>query len=148
MQTYKIKTVDEQITPHLLKAILHRDKLHKKLRKSPNNPQLSQVYIKVRNSTRKMITKTMNQYYQTQFATHKNRPDKAWKIINEITDSSNPPAQITKIITDTGNEIQDTKEIADEFNQFFYTLGEKLASNIPQPQPQTYAPSHTHSNQN
>lgn len=78
-----------------------------------------------------LIQRTKNAYYHKRFEGTARKPRKMWELINDLSknkikESLGPE----KLITDTGT-ITDGKEICEEFNSYFSSIGKTLASEIP-----------------
>ena len=69
-------------------------------------------------------------YYESIFVKYKHDIKKTWKTISEVLCKSNKTKSAFDEIIADGKNIQDHKEIADRFNNFFVNVGPNLASKI------------------
>ena len=112
-----------------IKSLMHkRDILKIKAIKS-NAPNDWMLYKIQRNITNKEIRLTKQAYYQNSFNEHKGDSRKTWQIINELTSRKSGKTSVTSLKIN-GLTITDTREISNEFNNHFSTIGPKLASEI------------------
>ena len=61
---------------------------------------------------------------------HKNDPRRTWQTINELTSCKNNTSSV-KELTVNGVSITSPTDLSDAFNEHFYTIGPKLANEIP-----------------
>ena len=73
------------------------------------------------------LTKQAN--YQNSFNEHTGDSRKTWQTINELTSRKSGKTSVTPLKIN-GLTITDTREISNEFNDHFSTIGPKLASEI------------------
>lgn len=120
------------ITNDILAQIKLRQRLHKKAIKHPS--QLNQKNFKqCRNKTTRMIEQAKRSYYNNKISSVKSNPQKIWRTINNIINLKKDVIKTTDIIihNDTNStSSNDPKEISNEFNKFFTTIGSKLAQQI------------------
>ena len=118
------------ITPGLKISIKHKDRLY---RKKLNNPTDSNIlkYKDYKNKLDSCLKKAMEIYYCEIFSEKSNSVLQMWKSLGHIFNPSKKAKQnhIDKIIYEN-REINDKQEIADAMNEYFCTIGEKLASNL------------------
>ena len=122
------------ITSALKKSSIHKNKLYKKwvLTKSTDDLHTYKVYNKV---FAKVVKNAKIKYYNDVFSKYSHDPRKTWKQINQlisISKSKNPYTPIQKIYNGNNHKIlTNSKDIANEFNSYFCTIGKSLASKIP-----------------
>jgi hypothetical protein len=105
------------ITPEIVKLIYKREFLHKKALKSPDNLRknsLWQEYRMTRNKITKLIKKTKLHYYSQVTDKYKNKPKQLWKEIRLAFPNKN-----NEVLNDI---------TAEQFNEYFSTIGMKTAS--------------------
>ena len=87
------------------------------------------LYKRQRNITNKEIRLTKQAYYQNSFNEHTGDSRKTWQTINELTSRKSGKTSVTSLKIN-GLTITDTREISNKFNNHFFTIGPKLASEI------------------
>jgi len=126
---FRIRSKQSPWINNNLKAEMHsRDYLKKRASKS-NNENDWLIYKQKRNSVNKQIIKTKKEYYRDKFTRNKNDSKQTWKTINELRGKASENPVIREIKSDNQN-ITDSKEIANTFNEFFTTIATKLASEL------------------
>ena len=122
------------ITTGILKSIQNRDKLHKKYLKETceiRKTLLFNEYKKKRNMIILLLKKSKKSYYASYFLENKFNIKETWKCIKNIINLNKKAAsRLTKIKTSRGY-IDDRAEIANEFNDFFSTIGNKIDEKTP-----------------
>ena len=114
----------------ILIKIKHRNELFRKKKEDPNNRHLRQTYNKFRNSVNRDIKKSKERYYLKYFQNCKSNMKKTWKGINDLIRSSNKSSTINQI-QHNNTLINDSKVIADTFNNFFANVGPEIDNNTP-----------------
>ncbi len=106
----------------------HRDYLKKKAIRH-NSPRYHELYKDCRNNLNRLIKDTKSNYFKHKLENSKNSKE-GWKVINELLNKKSK----STIINELKNEhttVTGDKNIADEFNKFFSTIGPKLCENLP-----------------
>ncbi len=106
----------------------HRDYLKKKAIRH-NTPRYHELYKDCRNNLNRLIKDTKSNYFKHKLENSKNSKE-GWKVINELLNQKSK----STIINELKNEhttVTGDKNIADEFNKFFSTIGPKLCENLP-----------------
>ena len=118
------------ITSQLLRHMHRRDYLKQKAALS-NDQALWEEYKLARNHTNNEIKKAKQKYFTTNLENAKTNPRKTWNLINELSSRHcNKSSNITEI--KIGEEIINTPvSIAEALNNHFSSVGENLASEIP-----------------
>ena len=121
------------ITNAIIKSIKYRDNLYKSLKLTQpltNDHLVKKQNLKVYNS---ILHKCIRQAKQTHFSTelHKFRKDisQTWKVLKNIINSNNQKNHTTTY-TINDSVTSDHKIISEAFNNYFSSLGSKLASEI------------------
>ena len=118
------------MTNSLRTKITNKNKLGIQALRNPTNKELNKTYKTSRNEIISELRNTEIKYYSNELELHKNDLSKSWKILRSIIgkDSNNS----TKIFSFNINNtvVTDSEVIANEFNNFFVSIGPTLASNI------------------
>ena len=98
--------------------------------RNPTNKELNKTYKTSRNEIISELRNTEIKYYSNELEFHKNDLSKSWKILRSIIgkDSNNSTRKLSFNINNT--VVTDSEVIANEFNNFFVSIGPTLASNI------------------
>ena len=83
-----------------------------------------------KNRINRIIKKSKLEYYKNSFARSIGDIKKTWKLIKNLIGSTSTNSNILKIVKD-GSEITNQKHIAEEFNNFFNSIGNSLSTNLP-----------------
>ena len=111
------------MTKGLLISRIKKNELHKLYLIEPtaNNRD---CYVNYRNIYNGLIRLSKKLYFENNLAKHKKYPKKTWAVYNEAINNKKNSASIKEIFS--GDKIiSGEKEIAEEFNNFFSTVGEK-----------------------
>lgn len=119
-------TIKPWITPGLLRCSKHRDRLHAKLKKYPNNEILKITYTRYKNFYNELIRKLKVEYERKQIETHKTNPKHLWKTIQSICNLKIKSKQASELTSIEHNP----KDSLNLVNDFFCNIGKKLADNI------------------
>ena len=130
----KLKKIKPWITSGIIQSIRTRDKLAKQTKQDPNNIALLNKFKKYRNALTRVIRHTKINYYSEKFNINKSNPKKFWQTVNEATDTETKiGCSISEIINQNNSIIQDKKDIANEFNDYFTSIGQTIISKINKP---------------
>ena len=135
-KVHKINFKQPWMTPTLYSLLQKRSQLHAMTKKEPFNDTLKTKYCKFRNYVSNTIKSAKTSYLSKKFEECKSNNNEKWKFItNLITkkDTEQSPSLIKKQ-DDAGTtiEITEPSEIVESFNEFFVSVGEKLASTLPE----------------
>ena len=117
------------ITAGLLRSINKKQRLYRRFLLKPNavNEKHYKTYCNVLTT---IMRRCKRSYYTNVFQSHRNNLAKTWRTINEILGKSrNQP--LPDHFNNHGIDITDPSDIADSFNEYFTTIGPKLANSIP-----------------
>ena len=117
------------ITKGLLKSINKKNKLYKKYIQIPTNVNL-QKYKTYKNKLNMLIRKSKRMHFYTKFEKSKNNIKETWKEINGIIGKGKKQSPQCQFIGESGNIINNPQDISNQFNDFFVTVGPKLALDI------------------
>lgn len=114
------------MTPGLIRCTKNRDALHSKARARPNDAIIQITYKRYRNFYKHLLDKLKREHERIQLELNKRNPKKLWQTIKDICHSrkgSNTATELTKIYANT-------KYSLDKCNEYFSTIGDKLAQKI------------------
>ena len=130
------KTISKPwITRGIKTSIKKRDKLYKQMIKAKNKQHKlikHESYKKYRNKIIELIRQSKENYYQRYFDQNKKNSKTIWQGIHEIISSrkNKNGGNVSAIISDD-NTITNPVEIAQNFNNFFTSIGTNLQKKIP-----------------
>ena len=75
------------------------------------------------------MKKAKKDYYSKRIAGQKQNPKEAWKTINNLLGRQNKPTKLNELSI-SGNNLTNSEDIAEGFNEFFSNIGPDLASKI------------------
>lgn len=116
------------ITPALRKSINRKSILHRKWVKTKNKED-ERIYKNYARLLRNLIRKSEQVYFHDQLSSKFNNAKDIWKTLNSIGNFSNKKKEnntIHEIKTDRKN-ITNCNEIAEKFNEYFTTIGDKYS---------------------
>ncbi len=117
------------MTTGLLISRTTKNKLYIKSISHPTDVNVS-LHKTYRNIYNTLIRKSRQIYYATILHFSKKNPKKTWEILKEVTTGKNVHNPISEVLSESG-VLTDSTHIANEFNNFFSTIGSKIASSIP-----------------
>jgi hypothetical protein len=124
------------ISSGIIKSIQFRDKLHLKLKQTP---ETSPNYLWLKNNLsvynsiiKKIIREAKSKYYNSQFTKYKTDIRKTWKTISEIIQNSRGKHSVIKELLINGTKTSDLTKIVEKFNEFFVNVGPDLSNKIVQ----------------
>ena len=122
------------ITNGIMRSISFRDKLYKrKLQLNPNTPEYltAETNLKTYNNIlQKNIRQSKKDYYYSRFQKFKNDSRKIWGEINTLISKKKNKKQSPKYFLINNEEITESKEISESFNNYFATIGTIENNNI------------------
>ncbi|CAH2208031.1 jg196, partial [Pararge aegeria aegeria] len=119
------------INRNILDKINQKNILWQKHKNNPKDEGIGKDFIRERNTVAKDIQLMKSNYYLKRFFECKNKPKKMWDLLNSLANNKTKeiakPAKLKK-----GDlEVKDGNNICEYFNDFFSTVGLKLAEAIP-----------------
>ena len=123
------------ITPGILKSIKNRDKIHKLYLKEKNDAAKKEIFDKfkrIRNTLSSLIKQAKTNYYENLFEENKSNIKQTWKEIKKIVNLNKKKNVSPESVRQGHHFIHDKVEIANEFNSFFTSIGNKIDEKIPQ----------------
>ena len=129
-QTINNTKIKPWFTKGLLVSRFRKEKLHLEALKK-KNPTTFSTYKNYNKIFTKVCKKSKAMYYENFYKKFANNSRKLWRETNDVIGRVKKEKHITKRFKKGGRIITSKKEIADEFNRFFSSIGEKLSSEIP-----------------
>ena len=128
--TISKKQSNPWITNNIRAIIKNKNKLHKKFLRCPSVYNEIQ-FKRERNRLNNIVKQSKKNHYRQQFEQNKNNIRKTWQLIKHLigVPSKQP---ISKQFNINGAVINSKADIANSFNDFFVSIGTKLAASIPQ----------------
>ena len=118
----------------ILKKIKDKDKLYNKVRKSKpdsENHKLNKNLLKSKiQDINHQIMEAKRTYYEKQIEKFKGDSKKTWGTIFEIMNKKRTKSRLPPFFEVNDKKVSDKQDIANEFNTFFITIGQKLADEI------------------
>ena len=126
--------INSWMTDSILERIKEKDVLYNKIRKSKGGSKNTENYKeKLRDAVRetnRAISIAKKVHYSRQIEKFKNDSQKTWRTISEIMNKNRSKTKYPPFFEINGHKVTDKKDIANEFNTYFSTNGQKLADNI------------------
>lgn len=116
------------ITPGLLRCIRHRDNLHKKSNRFPNNEILKITYKRYRNFCNGLIKRLKRKFDKEQISNAGNDSKKLWHAIKSITSTSKIYKHSNELLSSDSSPQTEVNKV----NEYFVNVGKSLAQSIPQ----------------
>lgn len=124
--TRKHRTLKPWITPGLLKCIKHRDKLHIKSKKSPDNLILQVTYRRYRNFCNMLLRKLKRAFEKSELEKSKNNPKALWRTIKDITKTSKICSSPVELLKTSDTPATSLNNVC----SFFSNIGKNMATKI------------------
>ena len=115
------------VNDHLLHSIRERDFLKKRASQTQTVEDW-EYFKKKRNVVSKENRNLKKNYYRDKIYENKQNSRKLWKTLNEFVPTDKENNNFPKTLKQNGVEITDQTSIANTFNNFFVSIGPKLAS--------------------
>lgn len=116
------------INENIVTNIKKRNKLFQRLKRHPLNDTYKLEYKTQKDYTNRLVKNTKVQYFQTLIKKYHTDSRKIWELINnQLNKKQKPNSDITKIMKEDGTTTTDPKEISNELNKYFATVGKNLA---------------------
>lgn len=122
----KIDKIKPWMSDKLLQKVETKNSLYKSYKKQPNNSERKQFYITFKNNLLDEIKNTKNDYYKRLIGNSGRNPSKRWKLIKEITGTTQKQVDQITLDTEDGSTTSDPDKIANIFNNFFSCIPSKL----------------------
>ena len=130
IKTRRVKSTSKSpwITPELTELLRDRD-YHKKQTHKTNSEYHWQHFRQLRNHVNSQIKLAKSKYFQDLVNTNKDKPSELLKTLNELTSRKKSETGPSCIISED-KTITDQKSIASILNEYFTSIGTKLADTI------------------
>lgn len=120
----KCKVLKPWMSTGLVRCLKNRDRMHKEVRKKPDDSILKLTYTRYRNFCNTLIRKLRRAFEKDEFLKAKNNPKATWKVIKSITNTHIQTRSPRELLRDS----VDVKTSANKVNEFFVNIGSNLAS--------------------
>ena len=128
--THRVSTKKPQwVNEEFLKAVKERD-YFKKVAADSKSVSDWDNFKKKRNSVNRLKSKLKSSFYNNKLREEKSNPKRLWNTIKDLLHSKDNTAEIRSVKSNEGIVVTDNKEIANNFNNFFVTIGSTLAKNF------------------
>ncbi|XP_050508952.1 probable RNA-directed DNA polymerase from transposon BS isoform X1 [Diabrotica virgifera virgifera] len=135
--TIKIKRYNfkrkKWITAGLVNSINKKNKLYKQHINMPGNKEIKETYIRYRKHLNIVIKAAKKDYFRQEIIKNNKCSKNLWKIVNNCNNEQNNTKKFKEIVTENSQSLTNIDEIAEEFNDYFSTVGEKYAQKIIKP---------------
>ena len=118
------------VTSKLRSLIRTRDYLKTKAVKTGSS-FIRQAFIQLRGSVYSLLQKSRNDYYTKRINENKGNMKSTWKILKHAIGIENKDSTV-EILNSEGQQISNTCEIVEAFNEHFVKVGKRLVDEIPQ----------------
>ena len=137
----RFKRAKHKIQPWMTNELLHtitvKDKFyvryHKAKHNTPSKFKLKHHMDSLNQRINHMIIQAKESYYSNEIEKNKNDMKKTWNTINNILNKQNVKSNYPPFFLLNDKKIEEPQDIANEFNTFFASIGQKLAEEITQP---------------
>ena len=110
------------VTPEIKDQMTFRDQLFRRYRQS-RNADAWKAYKEARRSVKQLLKNAECDHIRTEVRSHKDNPGSLWKIINTCIPSKEKETRVYS---------RDTELVANDFNQFFSSVGRNAAQTAAQ----------------
>jgi hypothetical protein len=124
-----VNKVNDYMTTGLLVSRSNKNQLHKISITNPTPANMTKYKV-FRNIYNSLIRLSKKMYFATNLKLHKRNPRKTWDLLREAMGGQKTTSKITEI-HDGNNIVTEPADIAEQFNAFFTTAGNKIANSIP-----------------
>jgi len=134
MKTKRIKLYHNKYKPWITHSILTSAKKKNQLYLDylkKKTPESKIKYSKYRNKFTGIIRAAEKAYYANRFESLKGNMKETWNLINNLITNNTVGKQVVKEILSNGQIVNQPKDIANKFNEYFINVGPNLASKIP-----------------
>ena len=105
--------------------------MYVKFKKARDNTQFAAEYKTYKSILKRVINEARNSYYAEKIAKAGTASRQLWQIVNEVVDRKQTQHKMPDTFTVNGKTISSKKEIANEFNRYFASIGTDMASQLP-----------------
>ena len=130
--SWKCKFTEPWVNKSIEKASNKCKHLYKKSLSQVATEADKQKYKEYRNTYNKLKGSVQNEYYTTKCSEYGKNTKQLWRMINSIICKRKHSGSIISYITINGVKTYDANKIANEFGQYYVTMGADLARKIPE----------------
>ena len=127
MTTHKLTLLKPWMNTGIIKCIKKRDKLHKQMRRFPNNKTLQDYYKRYRNICTSIIKRSKEEYYRKKIETDNFNPKTVWRVVSEMSNGGSRMTSNVQEIQIGKQVINNKSEVTQHFNRYFTNVGANLA---------------------
>jgi hypothetical protein len=120
--------VNNWLTKGLKISIANSDQKYKKVKQGKLQKEEHTLYKRVLDKT---IKEARNMKYEESITAAGNSSRKLWQIVNEVIDRKQVRDKAPDTLKQGETEIKGHREVANTFNEYFASIGEKMANSIP-----------------
>ena len=129
-QSRKSTALKPWISPAILTSINQRHKLFLEKNRNPTE-QNKRMYSAYRNKLNDILCVAKRKIVQNQLEVNRTNSKKLWQLLNEtLRGNTSQKTNPDTFINDDGHETSNKEDIAQSFNHFFISIGEKLQQKI------------------
>lgn len=139
---------EEWMTKGLMKSSRILNKLYRKCANKPRTHSAYIRYIDYRNTYNTLKRTVRQNYYRDLFDKYKTDIKRTWKLMNSLIGKENDKSTVQNTFKLDNKILNNPKEIADGFCQYFSNVGSKLAADIGRPNKTYYDYLHLKNNIN
>lgn len=114
----------------LLRLIRKRNNICRLAKKHNSNRRLKQYSLTLCDSVNLQIDIAKKSFYSQKFSNNGSDARKNWKTVNEIINGQPDSVEIKEIVNQRGCKISGPVQIANEFNEFFTSVGDANAASL------------------
>lgn len=111
------------ITRGVVRSIRKRDRLHLKVKKTPNNDKIRNKYLKYRNTCNNIIRNLKKEYYKNKLLKNQGNIKETWKIVKEVCNFNQVKVPSRDLLNIGNNPIDSLNKV----NKYFTSIGGTLA---------------------
>lgn len=129
------------ITPEIQNIMKIRDRLFARTKRQPENDHIRTVYNQTRNRVSRLLDKSQKEHYESYFEEHTINIKKTWEGIRKIVNVKKSTKFSISHLNVNGKMVDDPKDIANAFNNFFVNVGpdtEKKVPKVPNKSPEQF----------
>lgn len=119
----------EWMTKGLMKSCIRKSKLYRVFCRNRCDANKAK-YLSYRSKLKKVLRKAEQKYYSDKFKQFSGNIRETWRLIGSVL-NTNPQGDTVNFLNINGATITNKQEIVENFNEYFVSIGSRLASKIP-----------------
>ena len=119
------------ITIEIQKLIKIRDRLFARKKRQPENEHVQEIHSLARNRVSRLLEKSKKEHYDSYFEEHNTNIKKTWEGIRKIVNVKKSTKFSISHLSIKGKIVDDPKDIANAFNNFFVNVGPETEKTVP-----------------